>query len=209
LSHAHPDHVWGLVGEDGKPNFPNARIYITQADLDYWTDAGKLLHPALGAYIGPIRETLLPLRDRIVFLKDGQDVVAGVQALSTPGHTVGHTSFVISSQGSSLVNIADLAHQPQLQMENPRAEFARDTDPQQGVTTRLRVFDLVASQKIPIVAYHFPGPASAMSPSVVRLIATSLPRCRPCFRRSDHRLVLSREGTLSLSGIHAVFRVGI
>ena len=158
LSHAHPDHVWGLVGEDGKPNFPNAQIHITQADLEFWTDEGKLSHPALGPAIGPIRDTLLPLRERIVFLKDGQDVVPGVQALSTPGHTVGHTSFVISSQGSSIVNIADLGHQPLLQMENPRAEFARDTDPKQGVTTRLRVFDMVASQKIPIVAYHFPWP---------------------------------------------------
>jgi glyoxylase-like metal-dependent hydrolase (beta-lactamase superfamily II) len=106
----------------------------------------------------PIRGTLLPLRDRIIFLKDGQDVVPGVQAMSTPGHTVGHTSFVISSQGNAIVNIADLGHQPALQMENPRAEFARDTDPKQGVTTRLRMFDMVASQKIPIIAYHFPWP---------------------------------------------------
>ena len=158
LSHGHPDHVWGLVGEDGKPNFPNAQIHITQADLEFWTDEGKLSHPALGPVIRQIRDTLLPSRHQIVFLKDGQDVVPGVQALSTPGHTVGHTSFVISSQGSSIVNIADLGHQPLLQMENPRAEFARDTDPQQGVTTRLRVFDMVASQKIPIVAYHFPWP---------------------------------------------------
>ena len=158
LSHAHPDHVWGLVGEDGKPNFPNAQIHIAQADLDYWTDEAKLSDPALGHYIGPIRDALLPLRDRIVFLKDGEEVVPGVHALSTPGHTVGHTSFVISSQGSSLVNIADLGHQPVLQMENPRAEFARDTDPKQGVTTRLRVFDMVANQKVPIIAYHFPWP---------------------------------------------------
>jgi glyoxylase-like metal-dependent hydrolase (beta-lactamase superfamily II) len=158
LSHAHPDHVWGLVGEDGKPHFPNAQIYITQADLEYWTDEAKLSHPALGPYIGPIRATLLPLRNRIIFLKDGQDVVPGVQALSTPGHTVGHTSFVINSQGSSIVYIGDLAHQPLLQMENPRAEFSRDTDPKQGVASRLRVFDMVASQSIPIIAYHFPWP---------------------------------------------------
>jgi glyoxylase-like metal-dependent hydrolase (beta-lactamase superfamily II) len=158
VSHAHPDHVWGLVGEDGKPNFPNAQIHITQADLEYWTDEAKLSDPALGHYIGPIRDALLPLRDRMVFLNDGRDVVPGVQALSTPGHTVGHTSFVISSQGSSIVNLADLGHQPALQMENPRAEFARDTDPKQGVTTRLRIFDMVASQTIPILAYHFPWP---------------------------------------------------
>jgi glyoxylase-like metal-dependent hydrolase (beta-lactamase superfamily II) len=158
LSHAHPDHVWGLAGEDGKPHFPNAQIHITQADLEYWTDEAKLSDAALGRYIGPIRGTLLPLRDRMIFLKDGQDVVPGVQALSTPGHTVGHTSFVISSQGSSIVYIGDLAHQPMLQMENPRAEFARDTDSKQGVTSRLRVFDMVASQRIPIIAYHFPWP---------------------------------------------------
>jgi glyoxylase-like metal-dependent hydrolase (beta-lactamase superfamily II) len=158
LSHAHPDHVWGLVGDDGKPHFPNAQIHITQADLEYWTDEAKLSDPALGPYIGPIRDTLLPLRDRMVFLKDGQEVVPGMQALSTPGHTVGHTSFVINSQSSAIVYMGDLAHQPVLQMENPRVEFVRDTDSKQGVASRLRVFDMVASGKIPIVAYHFPWP---------------------------------------------------
>jgi glyoxylase-like metal-dependent hydrolase (beta-lactamase superfamily II) len=158
LSHAHPDHVWGLVSEDGKPNFPNAQIYITQADLEYWTDPAKLSDPALGHYIGPIRDALLPWRDRIVFLKDGQDVVPGVQALSTHGHTVGHTSFVVNSQGNSIMYLADLGHAPSLQMEYPRAEFARDTDPKQGAATRVRVFDMVASRKIPIIAYHFPWP---------------------------------------------------
>ena len=158
LSHAHPDHVWGLVGEDGKPRFPNAQIHLTEADLAYWTDEAKLSDPALGHYIGAIRDTLLPLRDRIVFLKDGQEVVTGLQALATPGHTVGHTSFVISSQNSAIVYTADLAHQPVLQMENPRAEFARDTDPRQGVSSRLRVFDMVASGKIAVIAYHFPWP---------------------------------------------------
>ncbi len=158
LSHAHPDHCWGLVGEDGKPHFPNAQIHMTQADLEYWTDEAKLSDAALGRYIVVMRDTLLPLRGRIVFVKDGQEVVSGLQALSTPGHTVGHTSFVISSQGSSIVYTGDLAHQPLLQTENPRAEFARDTDPKQGVSSRLRVFDMVASGKIPILAYHFPWP---------------------------------------------------
>jgi glyoxylase-like metal-dependent hydrolase (beta-lactamase superfamily II) len=158
LSHAHPDHVWGLVSEDGKPNFPNAQIHIAQADLEYWTDEAKLSDPALGHYIGPIRDALLPWRDRMVFLKDGQEFMPGMQALSTPGHTVGHTSFVISSQDGAIVYTGDLGHQPALQMENPRAEFARDTDSKQGVSSRLRVFDMAASAKIPILAYHFPWP---------------------------------------------------
>jgi len=81
LSHAHPDHVWGLVGEDGKPHFPNAQIHICQGDLEYWTDEAKLSDPTLGHYIAPIRDTLLPLRDRMLFLQDGQEVVPGMQAL--------------------------------------------------------------------------------------------------------------------------------
>jgi glyoxylase-like metal-dependent hydrolase (beta-lactamase superfamily II) len=177
LSHAHPDHVWGLVGEDGKPHFPNAQIHISQADLEYWTDAAKLSDPALGHYIGPIRDALLPWRDRMVFLKDGHEVVPGLQALATPGHTVGHTSFVISSQGSSLVYIGDLGHQPLLQMENPRAEFTRDTDPKQGIVSRLRMFDMAASGKIPIVAYHFPWPGIghvARSGDHYRFVATQM-----------------------------------
>lgn len=187
LSHAHPDHVWGLVGADGKPNFPNAQIHIAQADLDYWTDEAELSDPALGHYIGPIRDALLPFRDRIVFVKDGQEVVPGMQALSTLGHTVGHTSFVISSQDSSIIYIGDLGHRPQLQMENPRAEFTRDTDPKQGVSSRLRVFDMVASRKIPNRRLSLPpGLASAMSPGTVIIIATSPSKCRRCCRCSTY-----------------------
>jgi glyoxylase-like metal-dependent hydrolase (beta-lactamase superfamily II) len=177
ISHAHPDHVWGLVSEDGRPNFSNAQIHITEADLAYWTDEAKLSDPALGPAIGPIRETLLPLRERMIFVKDGKDVVTGIQALSSPGHTVGHTSYVISSQNDSIMYIGDLGHSPPLQMENPRAEFARDTDPRQGVTTRLRVFDMVANQKMPIVAYHFPWPGIghvAKQGDAYRYVATDM-----------------------------------
>jgi glyoxylase-like metal-dependent hydrolase (beta-lactamase superfamily II) len=158
VSHAHPDHCWGLVDAQGRNAFPNAQIYLTQADLDFWTDEGKLNHPQLGGFIGPTRDVLLSRRDRIVFVKDGQEVVPGVQAIATPGHTVGHTSFVISSQGKTLINAADVAHHYLLTLENPRAEFAFDTDPQQAISSRLRLFDMVAAQKTPIIAYHFPWP---------------------------------------------------
>jgi glyoxylase-like metal-dependent hydrolase (beta-lactamase superfamily II) len=158
LSHAHPDHCWGLADAGGKSVFPNAQIYVTQADFDFWTDEGKASHPTLGGFIGPTRDVLLPRRDRFVFIKDGQDVVPGVQAMATPGHTVGHTSFVITSQGKTLFNAADVAHHYLLTTENPRIEFAFDTDPQQAISSRLRVFDLVAAQKIPIITYHFPWP---------------------------------------------------
>jgi len=158
LTHAHGDHCWGLVDAAGARNFPNAQIYLTQSDLEFWTDEGKKSAPFIGAFIEPTRTALLPSRDRIVFVKDGQEILPGIQAIAAPGHTVGHTIFMITSQGKTICNLADVAHHHVLVVENPKIEFAFDTDGKQGAATRIRVFDLLAAQRIPFLAYHFPWP---------------------------------------------------
>ncbi|MBS0247618.1 MAG: MBL fold metallo-hydrolase [Proteobacteria bacterium] len=157
ITHAHPDHCWGL-GVGAAYHFPNAQIYMTQADLDFWTDETKRSLPLFGSFIDPTRAVLLPLRDRMVFVKDGQEILPGIQAMATPGHTVGHTSYIITSEGQTLFNTADLAHHSLLVMQNPKMKFGFDTDPEQGAATRIRAFDMVAAQKLTIVAYHFPWP---------------------------------------------------
>ena len=92
------------------------------------------------------------------FVEDGKDVLPGVQAMSAPGHTVGHTIFIIKSGGKTLAFTGDTTHHQILLTEKPRTEFAYDTDPKQAVQSRLKVFDMIASQKIPMIAYHFPWP---------------------------------------------------
>lgn len=157
LSHAHPDHCGGLVDADGKAVFPNAQIYISAADLDFWADEGKLGSP-LKAFVEIARRNLLPLRDRIVFYTDGQEFLPGVQALSAPGHTVGHTLFMITSGPEVFCYAADLAHHYLLLLENPRGEFVYDTDPKQAVVTRARLLDMLATNRIRLMGYHFPWP---------------------------------------------------
>jgi glyoxylase-like metal-dependent hydrolase (beta-lactamase superfamily II) len=158
LTHAHPDHCFGLTGDGGAPTFPNAQIYMTQADLDFWTDEAKLSNDMLKAFIAGARERLLPNRDRIVFVRDGQEFLPGVQAMAAPGHTVGHTIYVITSQGKTICNVGDTAHHHVLATERPRLEFTYDTDGKQAVATRLRVFDMLAAQRVPFITYHFPWP---------------------------------------------------
>ena len=160
-THAHCDHVWGIMGDDGKPNFPNAQIYISQADFDFWTDEKKLemKDPAyMKPFVEGARKNLLPNKDRTVFFKDGQEFLPGIQAMSAPGHTVGHTVFMITSGGKTLAAIGDLTHHHILLVEKPRIEFAYDTDSKQSANTRVRVLEMLASQKIPLIAYHFPWP---------------------------------------------------
>ena len=160
-THAHCDHVWGIMSDDGKPHFPNAQIYISQADFDFWTDEKKLAvkDPAyMKVFVEGARKNLLPNRDRIVFFKDGQEFLPGIQAIAAPGHTVGHTCFMITSDGKSFCAIGDLTHHQVLLVEKPRIEFAYDTDPRQSASTRVRVLDMLAANRIPLMAYHFPWP---------------------------------------------------
>jgi glyoxylase-like metal-dependent hydrolase (beta-lactamase superfamily II) len=160
-THAHCDHVWGIMADDGSRNFPNAQIYISQADFDFWTDEAKLAmkDPAyMKPFVEGARKNLLPNRDRTVFFKDGQEFLPGIQALAAPGHTIGHTCFMITSDGKSLAAVGDLTHHQVILLEKPRIEFAYDTDSKQSANTRVRVLDMLAANRIPLIAYHFPWP---------------------------------------------------
>jgi glyoxylase-like metal-dependent hydrolase (beta-lactamase superfamily II) len=157
ITHAHIDHIGGLVDAANKRLFPNAQIYLSQADFDFWTDEKKL-EGATKDFVAHARKNLLPYRDRIVFFKDGQEFLPGTQAMAAPGHTVGHTVFMITSDGKTMCNVGDLTHHQVLLVERPRIEFAYDTDAKQAANTRVRILDMLAAQKIPLLAYHFPWP---------------------------------------------------
>lgn len=156
-SHAHIDHTGGICSADGKPNFPNAQIYISQVDHDYWLDDARLGGP-FKAFGEHARANLRPVRDRIVFFKDGQEFLPGITAISAPGHSPGHTIFNVSSGGKSFAFLGDLTHHPVLLTENPRVEFAYDYDPKQSVQSRVRLLTMLAEQKTPVMSYHFAWP---------------------------------------------------
>jgi len=157
MSHAHIDHLGGNVADNGAINFPNAHFYITQADHDFWTDYGKV-PAAFKVFADTANKNLKPVRDRIQFIKDGQEVLPGVHAILAPGHTVGHTIFMIESAGKQLCYIGDLAHHPVLLLEKPLTEFKYDTDPKQSAQSRVKMLTMLAEKRIPLLAYHFAWP---------------------------------------------------
>jgi glyoxylase-like metal-dependent hydrolase (beta-lactamase superfamily II) len=157
FTHAHIDHIGGVVDDAGKVLFPNAQFYIAQSDFDYWTDEGKMGGP-MKDFIVHARKNLMPVRDKLVFYKDGQEILPGITAMAAPGHTVGHHIFMINAGGKSFAFLGDLTHHQILLLEKTRMQFSYDTDPNQAAESRVKMLDMLAANKIPVMSYHYPWP---------------------------------------------------
>ena len=157
LTHPHIDHAGGIMSADGATrHFPNAQIYTTEADFKFWTDEKLFGTPAEGSVRTTIKN-LVPNKDRLVMVKDGQEILPGIQAMATPGHTVGHMSYMLTSGAKSLCFTGDIAHHTLL-LRNPKLEVVFDTDSKQASATRIRMCDMLAAQKIPALIFHLPWP---------------------------------------------------
>lgn len=156
LTHAHSDHCWGTMGDDGTPSFPNATIAMARAELEFWEEA----RPGAGRRsIAGVRKHLLPLRERIRFIADGGEVIPGVQAWHTPGHTPGHVAYLLDGGGSERWCLSgDVAFHHPLSFAFPDAESLFDTDRAQGAATRRRALDRLAAERIRVIGYHQPWP---------------------------------------------------
>ena len=158
LSHAHLDHVSGIIGEGSKRFFPNAQIAVSKPEFDFWTDEDKLSATGvMKLFVDSARANLLPNKDRLLLVEDGKEVIKGVQAISTPGHTPGHTSYMLSSSGKNLLYTGDIAHSV-FQFRHPEWVVAFDIDPVAGSATRKRVMDMAASEDLAVLTYHLPFP---------------------------------------------------
>jgi glyoxylase-like metal-dependent hydrolase (beta-lactamase superfamily II) len=158
LTHAHPDHLWGLTGEDGAEHFPNAQVHVHEADHKFFTDPANDAHPLLGAFMPACRKELETVAKRLNVVRDGQEILPGVTAMLAPGHTPGHTAYRIDSGSKSLLVVGDLAHHHAVFTRYPDIRFGFDTDPQQMVETRRSLFAMIAAERMTMLAYHFPFP---------------------------------------------------
>ena len=157
MSHAHIDHCGGCMADDGSRHFPNAEYYITEADYKFWTDETKVPEQ-FKVFLDTAQKNLTPNLDRLHFFKDGEEILPGIQAIYTPGHTVGHTVFMIDQGGQQLCFIGDLAHHPVLLLQKPLTEFKYDTDPKQSAQSRVKMLGRLADERVALLAYHFAWP---------------------------------------------------
>lgn len=161
ITHCHPDHVWGLVDDDGQRLFPNAEVFVGRVDFEYFTNAERLesaADPAQRDRFAGARWNLLPYLDRLRMVEDGDYLFECTRVLMTPGHTPGHLVFAIESDGEVLVNWGDLCHHEVLLLQNPAWQFVMDVDGPAAVAARLRTLRVVEARRLAVIGYHFPFP---------------------------------------------------
>ncbi|WP_218587820.1 MBL fold metallo-hydrolase [Rhodanobacter sp. OK091] len=162
ITHLHLDHEGGLM-RNGIMAFPNATIHIAKADLDFWLNPAnafrvpKLLQPmfagaksSLGPYVAS---------GQVKPFEPDQEVVEGIRAIAAPGHTPGHTWFLVSSGKDHLLAWGDTVHVAAVQLAEPQAAIKYDFDSAAAVSARQRAFAEAASKGYWIAAAHisFPG----------------------------------------------------
>ena len=155
LTHAHPDHLWGLLDDFGDPAFPEAEVLIGAAERAYWTD------PATVESIGAARQAFAVGAARrlgevaTTAFEDGDEVAPGVVARLTPGHTPGHMSFEVAMDGAPLTVIGDAIGNHHVAMRHPALPSGADQDAGLAAQTRLAL--LSALTGAPAVGFHLPG----------------------------------------------------
>jgi len=161
ISHFHADHVNGLLMADGTRAFPKAEIKVPEVEWNFWMDDGEMSRASKG------RMTELFANNRRVFDALGRkvtpyawdsEIAPGVTAVGTPGHSIGHTSYVVASGPQRVYVQSDVSNIPALFVRHPDWRGFFDQDAAQAVATRRRVYDMLSAEKMPVQAFHHPFP---------------------------------------------------
>lgn len=163
VSHYHGDHINGLLKADNSIAFPNAEILVPAKEHDFWMDDGEMSRtkkPRVVTGFKNVRRVMTgEILKRVRSYEWNKEIIPGVTAVGTPGHTPGHTSHVIASGAKTVYVQADVTHAPFLFARHPEWHFMLDIDAVAAEATRRKVYDMLVAEKMLVQGFHYPFPS--------------------------------------------------
>jgi glyoxylase-like metal-dependent hydrolase (beta-lactamase superfamily II) len=163
ISHIHGDHINGLLTADNKPAFPNAEIMVPAPEWKFFIDDGEMSRQSSarmkGVFAG-FRRVFDALGRKVTQYEAGKEIVPGITAVATHGHTPGHMSHIVSSGKGKVYIQADVTNLP-IFVRNPGWHLMFDQDAKMAEETRRKVYDMLVAEKMMVQGFHYPFPALA------------------------------------------------
>lgn len=158
LTHLHPDHSNGLLHPDGAPLFPAAAILVAEAEAQFWLDTpvSAAVPARFHRNLAAQQRALAPYAGRVRRVGPGE-ALPGLSALPCPGHTPGHTAWVIRGGRDTAIAWGDIVHAPAVQVPRPEAGVVFDGDAEAAAASRRAVFARVAAEGWLVAGAHLPG----------------------------------------------------
>jgi glyoxylase-like metal-dependent hydrolase (beta-lactamase superfamily II) len=162
ISHLHPDHTNGIRALDGSMAFPNAEIMVPAKEWDFWMsdeNAAKAQSDMTKNYFANVKKIYTGIESKVTRYDWDKEVAPGITSVATPGHTPGHTSFMVASGSSKILIQSDVTNIPEFFLRNPDWHVAYDNDPALAQETRHKFYDMASAEKATVVGFHFTFPS--------------------------------------------------
>ena len=148
ITHMHGDHIGGMTDDGKTATYPNAKFVTGQVEFDSWAKQDN------ERFEGKVR----PFAEKMSFVGDGASVAPGITSMAGFGHTPGHMTYMLESNGTQLVLAADSANHYVWSLAYPDWEGKFDMDKAASAKHRKTLFGMLAADKIAFVGYHMPFP---------------------------------------------------
>lgn len=159
FTHAHPDHIWGLLDEFDDPLFHDATYMMGRKEWDYWwnPETVNTIGDARAAFAVGAKRRMEAIEDAVELFDDGDEILPGIAAHSTPGHTPGHMAFEIRQGSNAALVVGDAIGNHHVAFRKPSWESGSDQDAATAVATRTMLFDRLMSEHMTIMGFHLPN----------------------------------------------------